>query len=34
MAENAVPKFNVDAFNPKKAELASLVEKYKGLKIN
>ncbi|MFZ3233626.1 MAG: hypothetical protein WA194_09180 [Patescibacteria group bacterium] len=34
MAENAVPKFNVEAFNPKKAELVSLVEKYKDLKID
>lgn len=33
MAENAVPKFNMEAFNPKKAELIATVEKYKDLKI-
>lgn len=34
MAENAVPKFDLEAFNPKKAELIATVEKYKDLKIN
>lgn len=33
MVENAAPKFNVEAFNPKKAELVAIVEKYKDLKI-
>ncbi len=34
MAENAVPQFNIESFNPKKAELVALVAKYENLKIN